>query len=233
MSRRLWRRRAYAFLQRLHLLREQPWRTPALIAVVVSTVLAVSCALPQHPKAPLAPAAAGVVIVSTDHPDESPLAGYRSTATGTEPKYLRLPTIGTEGFVQKVGVDQHRQIAVPTNINLAGWFTESVAPGQLGLSIIDGHLNGSGKPGIFARLEKLKPGATFTVELANGATRQFRVATVQSLPTDQAAAALFSQAPGVSSQLNLITCGGSFNKSTHTYDHRVIVTSEYISSQRP
>jgi len=166
-----------------------------------------------------------VVRVSTDHPDEAKLAAYHSTATGTQPKYLRLPTIHAEGYIQAVGVDQHRQIAVPTNINLAGWFTSTVTPGDLGLSIIDGHLDGRTGPGIFADLARLKPADTFTIDLANGTTRTFQVKTVQSLPTDQAAAALFSQAPGVARQLNLITCGGTYKAATG-YDHRVVVTAQ-------
>lgn len=60
----------------------------------------------------------GVVVYSTDHPSEEPIkkSEYRSTAGPTEPKYITLPSISAEGFVEKIGVDQNTQMAVPTNI---------------------------------------------------------------------------------------------------------------------
>jgi LPXTG-site transpeptidase (sortase) family protein len=170
---------------------------------------------------------AKVVTNSTEHPSEDPVTEYHSDATGSQPKYIHLPSIGNQGFIQKVGVDQHQQIAVPTNIHLAGWFTSTVTPGDPGLSIIDGHLDGRSQPGIFAGLSHLKPGDTFTVGLANGTTRKFQVKTVQSLSAADAAAALFSQTPGISRQLNLITCSGTFSTSAG-YDHRVIVTAQSL-----
>ncbi len=182
-----------------------------------------------HPAVPTT-TSNGTVTFSTDHPSEDQIepSTYHSTASGFEPKSLNLPSIHTQGFIQKVGVDQHSQIAVPTNIHLAGWFVNTVTPGSLGLSIIDGHLDGYRLPGIFADIAKLKPGDSIVVELANGLTRKFRVVRVQSLPTSQAVSVLFSQTPGISRQLNLITCGGVFNKSAG-YDHRVIVMASLLN----
>jgi LPXTG-site transpeptidase (sortase) family protein len=181
---------------------------------------------PHNSRKPALPVA---VTISTDHPSEATIPNtYRSTATGQQPKYLRLPTIHAQGFVQAVGIDQHHQVAVPTNINLAGWFADTVTPGEPGLSIVDGHLDGRQRPGIFANLAQLKQGDTFSVDLANGVTHQFRVLSVQSLPTDESAAVLFSQAPGVTNQLNLITCGGTF-KQAAGYDHRVVVTASLLN----
>jgi sortase A len=203
---------------------QRPLRVTAWAAAVL--VIAWLWLMPQPKLAPIQPT--HVVTTSTDHPSEEPITNYRSTATGAQPKYLRLPTIQAEGYIQAVGIDQHQQMAVPTNIHLAGWFKDYVIPGNPGLSIIDGHLDGVHKPGIFANLDKLKPRDVFKVELANGKVRQFRVVRVQSVPTAKAAAVLFSQIPGITRQLNLITCGGVFNTSARSYDHRVIVTSRLL-----
>jgi LPXTG-site transpeptidase (sortase) family protein len=200
---------------------------PALAAGAVAVLALVAVVvLPQLHKPRPAGRPSAPVTVSAEHPSEAAIAKdtYRSTAVGAEPKYLRLPSLKAEGFVEKVGIDQHRQVAVPTNIHLAGWFSSSVTPGELGLSIIDGHLDGSRQPGIFAHLDRLKSGDQFSVELANGKTRTFLVKSVQSLSVDKTAAVLFSQIPGISRQLNLITCGGTFTKSAG-YDHRVVVSA--------
>lgn len=217
LSRRQRRRLFYAAKER--------WRPIAAVATVSVCLIAIyTYPKPKNAPKPVPPT---VVSVSTDKPTETKPASYRSTATGSQPKYLKLPSIKAEGYVQKVGIDQRKQVAVPTNIHLAGWFVHAVTPGEPGLSIIDGHLDGRTQPGIFAKLDKLKLSDTFTVELANGVTRQFLVVSVQSLPVADAAAVLFSQTPGVARQLNLITCAGTY-KGAAGYDHRVIVTSRLI-----
>src|SRR5262245_48002539 len=84
-----------------------------------------------------------VVTYSTDQPDENePPKDYNWSGTATDPKKIIIPSIGVDAFVQQVGVDQKKQIAVPDNIHMVGWFINSVRPGQKGLSIIDGHVNG-------------------------------------------------------------------------------------------
>lgn len=170
----------------------------------------------------------GVVVYSTDRPDEEPIkkGEYKSTAGPTEPKYITLPTISSGGYVEKVGVDQNNQIAVPTNINLAGWYIEGLKPGQDGLSIIDGHLDGHKHDGIFKNLAKLKVGDTYQIEKGDGSILTFKVKSVQSMPVAEANSKLFVKDPAIKSQLNLITCGGKFDEAKKQYENRVIVVSE-------
>lgn len=226
LSRRYRRRLLYAAQERLRPLTRRPWPSVITVLATTSLICFISYAIPR-PKPANTPVIPGVISLSTDRPDETQIVTYQSTATGDQPKYLRLPSLKTEGFIQKVGIDQRRQVAVPTNIHLAGWFIQTAVPGQPGLSIIDGHLDGRSQPGIFAHLDQLKPSDTFTVELANGTLRRFSVTSVQSLPVAEAAAVLFSQTPGLSHQLNLITCAGTYSTSKG-YDRRIIVTSGLV-----
>ncbi len=172
-----------------------------------------------------------IITFSTDTPVETPpiKQSYRWKGKPDEPKFIRLPSIGTEGFIQNVGVDQNKQIAVPNNIYFAGWFVDSVRPGQKGLSIIDGHVDGRENEGIFKRLSNLEKGDRFDIELGDGSTRQFKVRSIDVVPTEQAANYLFSQDPAVVHQLNLITCGGNYNAEAGGYDQRIIVTSELVT----
>lgn len=175
----------------------------------------------------------GVIKHSTDTPGESPIKkeSYDWKGSERDPKYIALPSINASGYIQKMGVDQHKQVAVPTNIHLGGWFVNSVRPAQSGLSVIVGHVNGrKSDDGIFKNLDKLKEGDQFSVEFGNGEERQFVVKTVQSYDVASAANYLFSQSPDASSQLNLVTCGGTYDKAAKTYNKRVIVTSEPVAS---
>ena len=172
------------------------------------------------------------VIFSTAKPSEikPDKNTYQWKGVANDPKLIIMPTIGAEGFIQKVGTDQNKQIAVPNNIHLAGWFTDSVRPGDKGLSILDGHVDGvNTKEGVFGKIAKLAVNDLFEVELGEGKKLGYKVIDVATVDEDKAAAVLFSQNPKIVSQLNMITCGGKFNRATHSYDKRVIVSAELQS----
>ncbi|CAG1020871.1 sortase A [Patescibacteria group bacterium] len=145
-----------------------------------------------------------------------------------DPRLLTLPTINTDAYIQKVGVDQNNQIAVPDNIHFAGWYINSVKPGEKGLSIIDGHVDGLFNPGVFRNLKELKQEDIFTIEYGNGSIYTFKVVDKKEISTEDAAKVLFSKNPGIVSQLNLITCVGVFDPSVQSYDKRLIVIAEKI-----
>lgn len=172
---------------------------------------------------------AATITYSTDEPDEEkPSDEFEWQGNPEDPKFIRLPSIDGEGFVQNVGVDQNNAVAVPDNVHMAGWFTDTVLPGEKGLSIIDGHVTGRTTDGIFIHLEQLKPGDTYSIEFGDGHRKQFEVLKITSVKEKDAAAILFSQNPDVSNQLNLITCGGDFDTDTNQYEDRVIVSSKLV-----
>ncbi|HEX7963226.1 MAG TPA: class F sortase [Candidatus Saccharimonadales bacterium] len=198
------------------------------LAVALAGAVAGGAAFLRHsPHVQTQPPRIKHVVTESAPPSELPItkASYVSTAGPLEPSYISLPTISAEGFVQKMGIDQRGEIATPTNVNFAGWYVNSVPPGQPGLSIIVGHLDGRTSPGIFLHLNKLKPQDTFSVALGNGTLLSYSVRTVTTTDNAHAVAALFSQDPTIKSQLNLITCGGSFSRATSSYDARVIVSA--------
>jgi len=163
---------------------------------------------------------------STDIPsEEKPNKDYVWRGSLQDPKKIVIPSIGVDAYIQNVGIDQKNEIAVPNNIHIAGWFADSVLPGKKGLSIIDGHLDGLTQNGIFDHLIQVQPGVTFSIEFGDGTIRLFKVRSVHAVPLDSAAEMLFSQDPSLSNELKLITCGGQYNKNTHLYDKRIIVSS--------
>lgn len=145
-----------------------------------------------------------------------------------EPTRIILPTIGVDSAVQPVGINPDREIAAPDSFDQAGWYTGLSAPGQPGLSIIDGHLDGPNGPAVFANLAQLKSGEEFVVERGDESTLTYRVLSVHEGSTTEALSLLFSQSPDVGSQLNLITCAGDFDQQTRRYDKRVVVWATLI-----
>jgi LPXTG-site transpeptidase (sortase) family protein len=163
--------------------------------------------------------------------DESdPIAsGYKWSGGPEDPKKIIIPKISVDNFIQQVGMNNKKEVAAPTNIYLAGWYNKSVRPGQKGLSIIDGHLDGYTKPGIFNKLGSLSTGDEYEVELGSGDKKKFRVLKVETVDTDKAVGVLFSQNLRVKSQLNLITCTGDYDKKQQAYNKRIVVSSELIN----
>ena len=145
-----------------------------------------------------------------------------------QPKQILIPTIKVTGYIQKVGVDKSNQIAVPDNIYLAGWYTNSVKPGEPGLSIIDGHVLGRYNDAIFKNLINLAPGDAFSIIYGDNSEKNFTVKEVKTLPVNETAVYLMQKDPNIAKQLNLITCGGNFDKKSQQYDMRIVVKSENI-----
>jgi len=186
---------------------------------------------PHHVPPSPATAAKDVVTKTLAKPSSvQPAAStYTSTAGPNEPSYISLPTVGAQGYIQKVGVDQYGQMAAPTNVHLAGWYVNSLLPGQAGLSIIDGHVDGYyHNQGIFGSLAKLKAGDVFTITFGNGSSKSFAVKSLQLVAAAEVPSVLFAHDPAIASQLNLITCGGDYDGVSHTYDKRTIVISALV-----
>ncbi|HJQ08213.1 MAG TPA: class F sortase [Candidatus Saccharimonadales bacterium] len=171
-----------------------------------------------------------VVTHSADRPSETKPdpATQQWRGTATQPKYISLPSIQAEGFLQWVGVDQHKTIAVPSNIHMAGWYVDSRSPGERGLSIIDGHVDGRTEGGIFKDLAKLRPQDRFSITFGDDSEKTFVVRKVHRKPAAEAAVVLFSQDPAITAQLNLITCGGRFDRKTGVYEERIIVVASRL-----
>lgn len=172
-----------------------------------------------------------VITHSTDTPDETypdkACAEYK--VANDYPERIDIPTIKAGGCIEQVGIDQYGSIAVPSSIYLAAWYINSTLPGQPGLSIIDGHIGGRyNANGIFQKLYQLKKGDTLTIELGSGEILYYQVYNVRSVSLDESINALLVKDQTVKSQLNLITCGGSYSSTTNSYDHRVIISAELL-----
>lgn len=166
---------------------------------------------------------------STDRPSEAAVSPSDFVnVPADQPREIQLPTINSSGFIQKVGLDQNNAVAVPSNIHIAGWFINSVKPGDEGLSIIDGHVAGWYADGIFKKIGSLKTGDEFTVTYGDNSMRNFKVVEVKTISVEEASNYLFQKDSQIISQLNLITCGGRFDRDTNQYDSRVIVKSELL-----
>lgn len=111
---------------------------------------------------------------------------------------------------------------------VAGWFVQSSAPGDHGVSVIDGHVQGRYEPGVFENLATVKLGSRIEVRYGNGTLVAFKVVSVDSYSKTDAAHEQFRRLAGIERQLTLITCGGEYQKGEQSYEQRVVVRAERL-----
>lgn len=177
---------------------------------------------------PASPISNQTLTNSTDDPEETKPNCAAHKVAEDQPRKIILPSIDSDGCIIRVGVDQDNAIAVPGNIHLAGWYTNSPLPGEKGVSIIDGHVSGKYNPGIFKKLKQLQVGDKYKIEFGDQTTKTFEVVSVKEYSPDETTKKMYQQSESIENQLNLITCGGKFDKKTNQYEKRVLVTSKLM-----
>lgn len=167
---------------------------------------------------------------STSKPSESKedADAYQWQGSANDPKKLIIDKLAVDTYIQRMGVDQNKEIAVPTNVHLAGWFINSAQPGQKGLSIIDGHVTGRNSPGVFKGLHALSKNDTFQIIRGDDTVLQYKVVDIKKVSEREASQYVFSQDPRINSQVNLVTCAGVYDQSSGRFPDRIVVSAQLL-----
>ena len=146
------------------------------------------------------------------------------------PRYLKIDKLNLMARIIPVGKTKDGALDAPSTAWDVGWYTYGGQPGQEGAMLIDGHVNDSfNTPGIFAGLNTLEKGDLMTVERGDGNIYTYRVALVEIKPVAQVDMnRLLTPINKDRQGLNLITCGGTYNRKTGTYSDRVLVFAERV-----
>lgn len=126
------------------------------------------------------------------------------------PVGLLIPAIGVDTPVMRLGLAADGTMEVPPIAadDQAGWYEHSPTPGQVGPSVIVGHVTvGSYGDGVFRDLARLRRGDRITARLENGAEAVFAVGEVRKVAkADFPADDVYGDVDRP--DLRLITCGG-------------------------
>ncbi len=143
-----------------------------------------------------------------------------------EPVAVRIPAIGVESDLIKLGLNPDGTLEVPQpgpDYDKAGWFTGSPAPGAVGPAVIEGHIDSAANgPSVFFELGAVAPGNEIEVDRADGTTVRFVVDKVASYPKDEfPTLEVYGNTDGP--ELRLITCGGDFDSARGSYRDNTVV----------
>lgn len=141
------------------------------------------------------------------------------------PVRVQIPKISVDSSLEQVGLQANGQMEMPWDITVAAWYKYSPTPGQLGPSVIVGHLDGANyanMAGVFYRLRELVPGDQVMVTRADGTVATFKVLYLKQVsqsnfPTKEVYGNINYAG------IRLITCGGTFDTSTGHYDDNTVV----------
>jgi sortase (surface protein transpeptidase) len=188
-------------------------------------------------------AAVGVAVSAQEHAPQPSLAAagaiglsekaQRPSLQRSVPVSVDIPAIGVNSELLHLGVSSDGMIQVPslyTQANEAAWYKYSATPGQIGASVIEGHVDSYQGPAVFFRLGALRPGDRVDVTLADGIIAVFRVTSVRQYLKSRFPARIIYRATGYAA-LRLITCGGVFDYATGHYLSSTVVFASLTSSR--
>lgn len=139
-----------------------------------------------------------------------------------QPQRLTIAAVDIDAPVVPVSVDAQGGLGVPDDVKTLGWWQGGAAPGSTsGTVVIDGHVDSAVQGiGEFFRLEKSTPGDIVRLATTVGVL-QYRVVARASYVKAQLPTEVFARTGAP--RLVLITCGGSFDKTTRNYADNIVV----------
>ena len=148
-------------------------------------------------------------------------------ATG-EPAFVSIPGIGTTSALIELGLTPDRTLEVPVDFLVAGWYRLGPRPGDPGPAVIAGHLDSYTGPGVFSKLDQVKPGDQVFVTRKDGSSLEFSVTRIDQYPK-RAFPTRQVYGPTDRAELRLITCGGTFDRATGSYRSNTVVYASLVT----
>ncbi|HST82387.1 MAG TPA: class F sortase [Kineosporiaceae bacterium] len=179
------------------------------------------------------PVPAPAVAEASSAPVAAPPRGKVRALPRSVPVQLDIPAIKVHTRVMSLGLKPDSTVEVPPleRDAPAGWYRYLASPGEIGPAVILGHVDSARDgPAVFYRLGLMRRGNTIKVTRADGVVAVFTVQSVvevdkSAFPTD----AVYG--PTRTADLRLVTCGGSFDRSRHSYRDNIIVFATLRSSR--
>ncbi|MES4891126.1 class F sortase [Streptomyces sp. NPDC096012] len=145
------------------------------------------------------------------------------------PTRLLIPKIAVDAPFTSLAIGTTGQLQPPPagDTNLVGWYADGATPGEQGTSIIAGHVDTTTSPAVFANLDQLESGDTFSVERADGRTAQFVVDTAESFAKDDFPSKRV-YADAARPEVRLITCTGDYDHEARDYTENLVVFAHLV-----
>lgn len=155
-------------------------------------------------------------------PSPTPTVTPTPIPPSTELARLLMPGLGVDAAVEARGLGPGGEMETPTAPNLVAWYRFSAEPTKSGNIVMAGHVDYAGYgPAAFWKLHDLRLGDRIEIQTKDGRRFAYYVVSIETVPADTPPDEFVSTTEG--EQVTLITCTGGFERSSLSYDSRLIV----------
>ncbi|WP_240969653.1 class F sortase [Actinacidiphila epipremni] len=146
------------------------------------------------------------------------------------PLRLDIPSVGIHAPLVPRGLKDGAVDPPPyATPDVAGWWSDGPRPGTAGAAIVVGHVDTETSPAVFFGLSAITRGALIDIPRSDGTTAEFAVEAVELQQKSHFdPTRVYGSTPRP--DLRLITCGGTFDKSTQTYSANVVIYATLTGS---
>ncbi len=146
------------------------------------------------------------------------------------PTRLVIPSISIDtSFETPLGLKQNGEIEVPKSYTDVAYYKHGPTPGELGPSVILGHVDSYEGPAVFFSLGQLEEGDEIRVERKDGTVAVFAVTELERHPqSDFPTREVYGDLDHAG--LRLITCSGFYDRDVLRYTHNLIVFAKLVST---
>ena len=150
------------------------------------------------------------------------------TLSESEPTHIRIPEISVDAtFEAPLGLKENNEIEVPDGYEEVAYYKYGPTPGELGPSVILGHVDSYQGAAVFYLLGQLEEGDEIEIDREDGTTAIFAVTRLErheqsGFPTVE----VYQDIDHAG--LRLITCSGTYNHGTLRYSHNLIVFAKLV-----
>ncbi|MDN5658996.1 class F sortase [Brevibacterium sandarakinum] len=166
----------------------------------------------------------------SDEADAVPETEPDKAMDASAPTQLSIPAIDVDTSIMELGLTDNDELEVPPlgKDAPAGWYERSPTPGEVGPSLIVGHVDSAEDgPAVFFDLGGLHSGDTLTVTREDGSEATFSIDDVTDYGKDSFPDyKVYGNTKGP--EIRLITCGGDFNEQTGHYEDNIVVTGHLV-----
>ncbi len=114
---------------------------------------------------------------------------------------------------------------LPDGAAKVAWWASGSAPGDgAGSVVLAAHVSYNGQTGPFTRLATVPPGTEVVVTSADGTARRYSVRSTRNAPKTALDRGELFRTTGPPA-LVLVTCGGPYDRTTHSFAENVVVTA--------
>ena len=140
---------------------------------------------------------------------------------------LYIPKLNVNSAVEFVGKTANGDMATSKSLYNVALYKDGAKPGENGSVVLAGHYGGPYERGVFRSADNLNEGDNIEYRFKDGRVIKYKVVSkatykLAGMPLRE----IFNKRD--SKYLNLITCYGSWDKATSTYDERLVVYAKQI-----